>query len=618
VSPLEALTRYYARMADRGEAEMPGWTRAKISFCLTLSPEGEPCGVMDLRVPRGKKLEPRMLAVPDGGNRTVNIKPNFLWDKTAYALGRTGDEKPPIRQHEAFRLDHVTKLTGTNDEGLLALLRFLEAWDPARYDALDHAAEMLDANVVFRLDGEQGFLHERPAARALVTGAAATDVPAGFCLVTGEEAPITRLHPKFKIGNKDAQSSGALIVSFDKPAFQSYGQEQGANAPTSESAAFRYGAALSRMLDRGSANCLPRPVGDTTLVFWADAADAEEEPAAQAAEELMAAFFEAHASTTDPAKLAEDAPATKRLSDALAKLAAGRPVQELDPRLDPGTRFFVLGLAPNAGRLSVRIWEEGRFEGFARRLAEHNADLRILPEPFLWGAAGPSVQRLLSRISTRRKKPAKQDEAGHESESKDILPQLAGEVLRAILAGTPYPRTLLAAALMRLRAGADPDTGWHAAAIRAVLAREHRLLKKEDVPVALDRDYNNAAYQLGRLFAMIEIAQRMALGKLNAPVRDRYFGAASATPATVFPLLIRGMQNHLAKLRKEGKGGWVEREMDEIIGVLSPDWPRSLPLTEQGRFAVGYYHQRKARVGEKTIAEQADAETLPEGDDTHD
>lgn len=604
MSSLEALVGYYGRMAARGEAEMPGWTRAKLSFCLTLSPEGEPRGVMDLRLPRGRKLEPRMLAVPDGGGRTSGVKSCFLWDKTAYAFGRTADpKKNPAREHAAFRQLHAERLVGTQDAGLLALLRFLETWDPARYDALDHAAEMLDANIVFRLDGELDFLHERPAARALVGAAAAHDVPTGFCLVTGEEAPLARLHPGFKV--EGAQSSGAALVSFNADAFTSYGQQQGANAPTSESAAFRYGAALSRMLDRGSVNRLPRPVGDTTLVFWADAADVEQEPAAQAAEELMAAFFEPPAATTDPTKLAEDAPAAKRLSDALAKLAAGRPVAELDPRLDPGTRFFVLGLAPNAGRLSVRIWEEGRFEGFAHRLAQHHADLRIEPEPFLWGAAGPSVQRLLARTTAVQEK------------FENIPPQLAGEVLRAILSGTPYPRTLLAAALMRLRAGADPDTGWHAAAIRAVLTREHRLLRKEDVPVALDRDYPNAAYQLGRLFAMIEIAQRMALGKLNAPVRDRYFGAASATPATVFPLLIRGMQNHLAKLRKEGKGGWVEREMDEIIGALSPEWPRSLPLTEQGRFAVGYYHQRKARVGDKTIAEQADAETHSEGDDTN-
>lgn len=605
MSPLEALTRYYGRMAARGEAEMPGWTRARISFCLTLSPDGAPHGVMDLRVPRGRRLEPRLLEVPDGGTRTSGVKSCFLWDKTAYVFGRAADpRKNPAREHAAFRRLHAEKLAGTADAGLLALSRFLTAWDPAGYGVLDHAAEMLDTNVVFRLEGEQGFLHERPAARALVETAAPPDAPVGFCLVTGEEAPIARLHPGFKV--EGAQSSGAALVSFNNDAFESYGQKQGANASTSEGAAFRYGAALSRMLDRDSRNRLPRLLGDTTLVFWADATDAQGEARAQAAEELMAALFEPPAATADPGRLAEDAPAARRLSDALARLAAGRPVEELDPRLDPGTRFFVLGLAPNAGRLSVRIWEEGRLEGFARRLALHHADLRILPEPLLWGAAGPSVQRLLVRTTAAQEK------------FENIPPLLAGEVMRAILAGTPYPRTLLAAALMRLRAGADPGTGWHAAAIRAVLAREHRLLGKEDVPVALDRHHPSTAYQIGRLFAMIEIAQRMALGRLNAPVRDRYFGAASATPATVFPLLIRGMQNHLARLRKDGRGGWVERELNEIIGHLGPDWPRSLPLAEQGRFAVGYYHQRRARVGDRTIAEQADAEAPSEGDESHD
>jgi CRISPR-associated protein Csd1 len=132
--------------------------------------------------------------------------------------------------------------------------------------------------------------------------------------------------------------------------------------------------------------------------------------------------------------------------------------------------------------------------------------------------------------------------------------------------------------------------------------------------VSLNREEPNAAYQLGRMFAMAEIAQRMALGKVNASIRDRYFGAASATPASVFPLLLRGMQNHLSKLRKGGKGGFIEREMDQIAEQLPPGLPRSLRLEEQGRFVIGYYHQRRARVAGKPVDELVEEETAGEAE----
>jgi len=163
-----------------------------------------------------------------------------------------------------------------------------------------------------------------------------------------------------------------------------------------------------------------------------------------------------------------------------------------------------------------------------------------------------------------------------------------------VLTGVRYPQSWLTAAIIRLRAGDDPLSGWHVAVIRAVLTRDHRKNpKQEDVPVSLAPDEPNKAYQLGRLFAVLENAQRLALGKINATIRDRYFGAASATPASVFPLLLRGAQNHLARLRKDGKDKWIEREIEDILDRLTLDLPRSLPLAEQGRFAVGYYHQRK-------------------------
>lgn len=597
---LQALDRYYDRMAARGEAEAPGYSREKIGFAVVVSPDGEPVDCIDLRDLTGKKPRPRLLEVPAAVKRTVGIAPNLLWDKTAYVLGRTaGAGRRTAEEHAAFKDAHFALLAGSDDEGLTALRRFLERWTPDRFDSSPFAEEMLDTNIVFRLEGDRRLIHEREAARALLAGRAGGDGPKRFCLVTGVDAPVRRLHPTIK-GVEGAQTSGAALVSFNLDAFTSYGQEQGDNAPTSEAAAFRYGAALNRMLDRDGPNRLSRPVGDATVVFWADASGVGE-AAAKAAEDLFADWVDppAEEPVEDAAddKLDRDAGEMAKLRDVLREVADGRPLKAIDPRLEEGVRFHVLGLAPNAARLSVRYWLDDRFEVFARRLADHYADLAIEPRP--WRARPPSVSRLLVKTTALQEK------------FDNIPPLLAGEVMRAVLGGGRYPRTLLVAALIRLRAGDDPATGWHAAAIRAVLARDHRLkFEKEQTPVSLDPENPDPAYQLGRMFAALEIAQRMALGKLNATIRDRYFGAASATPASVFPLLLRGVQNHLGKLRKEGKGGWIEREIENITDHLPPGFPRSLRLEAQGRFAIGYYHQRKAQFPGRPAAEiETDEET---------
>ena len=439
--------------------------------------------------------------------------------------------------------------------------------------------DMLDANLVFQLDGELGFIHDRAAARALLMAGAAAGAEGDICLVTGLRGPARRLHPSIK-GVQGAQTAGAALVSFNLDAFTSYGKEQGANAPTSDIAVFRYGEALNRMLDRGSKNRLSRQVGDATVAFWADTSGAVDEDAAQAAEAL---FFE----TVEPRPADDDdAQEAVKLRDSLERVAEGRP-QAANPVLRSGTRFHVLGLAPNAARLSVRYWLDDTFEAFARRLLDHEQDLRLEPPPKGWGRTAPSVSRLLVKTTALQEK------------FDNIPPLLAGEVMRAVLGGGRYPRAWLAAVLIRLRAGDDPSTGWHAAAIRAVLERDRRLspdaVRQKEVSVALAKDSLSEAYQLGRLFAALETAQRLALGRVNATIRDRYFGAASATPASVFPLLLRGAQNHIGKLRKDHKDVWIEREIGEIVDRLPDALPRTLKLEAQGRFAIGFYHQRQAQ-----------------------
>jgi CRISPR-associated protein Csd1 len=580
---LQSLDGYYARMERRGEAEAPGFSREKISFAVVLAVDGSVVDVADLRVLSGKKMQPVLREVPAAVKRTAGIAPNRLWDKTSYVLGRTvGAGRRTADEHEAFKALHRDWLSGSNDQGLVALLRFLTHWTAERFDAPPFTQEMLDTNVVFRLDGEHGFLHDREAARRLLVSDHAALEEGSICLVTGRTGPIQRLHPTIK-GVQDAQPSGAALVSFNLDAFTSYGKEQGDNAPTSKEAAFRYGAALNRMLDRGSRNRLSRTIGDATVAFWADTAGAIGEEAARSAEDLFFAAFEPAEAKDD------DAQEAAKLRDALEAVAEGRP-KDVSPTMERETRFHVLGLAPNAARLSVRYWLDDSFETFARRLLEHQQDLTIAPLPKGWSQKTPSLNRVLVKTTALQEK------------FDNIPDALAGEVMRAVLSGTRYPRTWLAVAIVRLRAGDDPSTGWHAAAIRAVLERDRRLTRGEDaanrgteVPVSLAKDSKDEAYQLGRLFAALETAQRLALGRVNATIRDRYFGAASATPATVFPLLLRGVQNHIAKLRKDRKEGWIEREIGEIVDRLPERLPRSLKLDAQGRFAIGFYHQRQAQ-----------------------
>ncbi|MGH7069069.1 MAG: type I-C CRISPR-associated protein Cas8c/Csd1 [Acetobacteraceae bacterium] len=571
---LQALDRYYDRMAARGEAEAPGYSREKIGFAIVLSPTGEPVQILDLREASGKRMVPRLLEVPAAVKRTAGILPNLFWDKTSYVLGRTaGEGRRTAEEHAAFKAANLAMLDGANDEGIVALRRFLESWSPARFDMPPFAPEMLDTNIIFRLDGELGYIHQRGAARRLIETRVGGDGPLGFCLITGLEAPLRRLHPSVK-GVEGAQSSGASLVSFNLDAFSSYGKEQGANAPTSEVAAFRYGAALNRMLDRGSRNRVARPIGDASVVFWADISAMIDETAAQAAEGAFAGWFDQPA---QKGQGADDASEAAKLRDALGKLAEGRPVQNLDLGLVPGTRFHVLGLAPNAARLSVRYWLADDFEVFARRLAGHYRDLAIEPAP--WGANLPSIQRLLVKTTALQEK------------FDNIPPLLAGEVTRAVLSGTRYPRTLLTASIIRLRAGDDPGSGWHAAAIKACINRS----EEENAPMALEPDNPSAAYQLGRLFAVLESAQYAALGRVNAPISARYYGSASATPARVFGPLLRGLRHHVADALKQGRGGWIDGKIGEIMAKLQPELPRTLRLEDQGRFAIGYYHERASR-----------------------
>lgn len=592
---LAALNDYYLRLAERGAVPVFGFSQEKISYALVLSAEGGLVDVQDVRDHSGKKPLPKSLTVPQPPKRASNISPCFLWDKTSYVLGASAKASPRTAQeHQAFRALHQQCLADESEPALKALSTFLENWSPEQFQAPLFNDDMLDANVVFRLDGKQKYLHELPAAqrlRARLLAGAETD--SGICLVTGEYLPLARLHASIK-GVNDAQPAGASIASFNDDAYLSYRgsaakarakqNNTAASAPVSEAAAFAYTTVLNHLLRRGEHNRQRLQIGDATVVFWALAEQPEQ---AQQAESLFAALL-------DPPK--DDNQEADRLRAVLDAVSKGRPLQGLDPGLNPDTQMFVLGLAPNASRLSVRFWHTGSLELFAGRLGQHYRDLLIEPTPW---KSEPAVWRLLYTLAAQGK-------------AENIPPQLAGDMTRAILTGGRYPRSLLANLVMRIRAESvgrdakeqrekDRVFGLRAALIKALLCRDVRLGVKginEEVPVSLDTASVHPGYRLGRLFAVLEGVQRSAMGgQVNATIRDRYYGAASATPASVFPVLLRNTQHHLSRLRKDKPGLAVnlEKEIGEIVDGLDSRFPKSLRIEDQGRFAIGYYHQSQAR-----------------------
>ena len=594
---LEALAGHYDRLKGQPKTVVPhyGYTQEQISFCIVLSSQGECVDVEDRRDLSDRRPRPSLLTVPQSFKRPgITPRPFFLWDKTAFVLGitRHPDTKQTIpsnrQEHLSFKAFHQDMLAQPDDEGLQALLTFLNEWQPDSYKLLSHAEDMTDTNVVFRLDGERSFLHDRPAAQAIwVNHLAGRDSKKGLCLVSGKRAAVARLHPAVK-GVRGAQSSGASIVSFNLNAFESFGKNQGENAPVSEQTVFAYTTALNTLLARDSRRRIQ--IGDATTVFWAEAAG--DEAGATAAEDLFSMLV-------DPPPT--DAEEAVRVGDKLSAIAEGRPLFDVEPKVNKATRFYVLGLAPNAARLSIRFWHEESIGVIAQRIVEHWRDLRLDPTPW---TTPPAAWRLLYQTAAQHK-------------ADNIPPTLGGALMRAILTGGRYPRSLLVAVVVRMRADKE-ITGIRAAICKGCLARDHRLgFEKEDVPVSLNSNETNPAYRLGRLFSVYESVQRAALGHVNTTIKDRYFGAASATPAAVFPLLERNSANHLASLRKGQKGGlahWFDQEIDSILDGFDATFPRSLRLEDQGRFAIGYHHQRATkRAASDEEGEGADAENHDEG-----
>lgn len=586
---LQALTAYYEQLVRQGKLSAPGWDDSfKVSYELRLNDAGQLLRVVSLLTEKtvGKKtvLAPRAMRVPAHEKRSSGIAANFLCDNSTYLLG--ADEKgKPERSADCFKACaklHHTILDGVDSPAARALLAYFDSWDPAQAAAHPLLAEQWkeitgNANLIFgyeAADHSHSFVNDDPAIQnAWQThyNDRSADSDMGQCLITGKYAPIERTHPNIS-GVPGAQSSGAALVSFNAPAFCSYGHEQGDNAPVSKYAAFAYTTALNRLLADRS-HC--KHVGDTTILCWAENA----EPVYQDAMSMF--LFGANEATGIQ---------ESDVQAALKRLSAGQTVPFLEKELSPDQHFYLLGLAPNAARLSVRFFLRDTFGSFAQNLQKHAEEMEIdcsEKEKFrtlpIWAVVNETTRTVPGQ-------PAKPS------------PQLAGDLLRAVLTGGRYPATLLNGVTLRIRAEQAVTRG-RAAVIKAYYLRNYPTeLNKEVYTVSLN-ETTNVPYLLGRLFSVLEAVQKAANPGINTTIKDRYFNAACATPGMSFPTLLRLSQKHLRKLN-DGLATHYDKQITELMAQLPESgFPARLSLPDQGKFTIGYYHQTQKRYVKKNEEE---------------
>lgn len=586
---LDALFDYYQRrQADPDPARrLPafGFEQKEIGFILELSATGRLTGITETRVKIGNRLIGVERLVPRAVKKTSGIAANLFWDNAEYVLGapdlkkleaarqKADGEAQYLARLQEMRSAFKSRIAALPEEvlgdvGVQAALAFLNE-DPIEQAQrfTEKWAEISSSNPILSLrlvDDVEPLICQRPSVQPWLAmarddgdSAAGSETPR-TCLITGQTAPIARLHPSIK-NIWGAQTSGANIVSFNLDAFESYGHSQGENAPVSELAAFGYTCALNALLGRDSPQRMQ--VGDASTVFWAQRADPLEDELA----ELLGSSHD------DP--------------DAHARQVRA-VLESVHTGAYSGARgsnpFFILGLAPNAARIAIRFWHAGPLEEIASRVAHWFEDLSLIRGPH--DPEFPALFRLLTSIAVQGK-------------ADNIPPRLGGDLLRSIFLGTPFPVSWLNAAVQRCRAERQV-TYLRACAIKACLNRSLRLATGSEAPstreikTMLDTDNPSTAYRLGRLFATLEKIQEEASPGLNATIRERYYGAASSTPVAVFTTLMRLKNHHLAKIASHGRVVNFERLIGQIMSGIE-DFPAHLPLAEQGRFAIGYYHQRQ-------------------------
>jgi CRISPR-associated protein Csd1 len=587
---LAALKEYHDRLAANGDIAPPGWDKKGIDYIVVIDRDGNPVNLECTQEKQGKKMVAKSFLVPSPVKRSSGVKSNLLWDNIDYTLGicSSDDSARTAECHAAF-IARIEELDLPENEGIIALKKFLAVQDKeqllkdkfgkqedmespsAFFEQEDATAkktpdskydEMLKncQNLTFRLQGSSVPILNDKEVMACINKTSASENNAEIrrCLVTGEYATIARLHPPVK-GVRGAQSSGANIVSYNAQSFCSYGMEQGYNAPVGKEAAEAYTKAINILLGRDSGRSFL--VGDATTIAWS-------EKPSRLEEEIVSIFTEPPKDNPD-----KNVEAVRALFNATL---TGSAVND-----ESNYRFYVLGLSPNASRISIRFWITGTVASMSERIKQHFKDTEIIHN-----SKAPDYLSLFRLFAS----------TAMLGKPENIPPNLVGATMRAILAGLPYPATLLQCAVIRNRAE-QKVTYPRAALIKGCLNRSINSNERK-IEMALDTENTNVGYRLGRLFATLEKIQTDAHPWLNATIRDRFYGAASGTPRTVFGNLMRLKNFHLGKL-SEGSRIFYERLIAEILQEMV-DFPGHLNMADQGRFAIGYYHQNQSFYTKRT------------------
>ena len=584
---LQALVDYYEALAAKGKVAKPGWGNAKISYALNIDKQGRLLNLLSLKisVQKGKKTVelPQNILLPEATKRTAGVAAQFLWDNAKYVLGidASGKTERSKQCFEAMAQKCQEILADAAGEKAMALKAFFATWQPE----LAHENMLLQpymedllgsANLMFKVDGESVEQDEEiKRAWDSYKSQQTTDVAKGICLVTGKTAPVARLHPSIK-GLYGAQSSGAALVAFNAPAYESYEHKQGDNAPVSEYAAFAYTTALNTLLSNDR-NYLR--IGDMTVVFWAEEADEDNEDV----------FADLISSANEIIK-------DDDIKGFFEKVRAGNTFEISDFTVKPDNKFYILGLSPNAARISVRFFFINTFGDFIKNYEKYFREFEIIKPGFDNRVSIPLWQIL-------------QETANKNSKDKAATPLLTGAVLRSILSGTKYPEALYQNTILRAKADQDnPDKNItkisriKAAIIKACLIRNYKY-NEEVVTVALNEECKKVPYVLGRLFAVLEDLQEKANPGINSTIKDRYFNSACANPSMTFPLLTKLANTHLKKISSQkGTVIYFEKLIGELMNKLEVDnnaMPARLSLPEQGEFVLGYYHQVQKRYEKK-------------------
>ena len=571
---LQALVKHYENLVEEEKVSKQGWCSAKVSYEIELSKEGEIKNIICLKIEeeRGKKtvIRPQNLLVPEMVTRSSGVSANLLCDNAKYLLGisQENDEKDKKRAEECFlaaRDKHLSLLNHAEGEMAKAICLFFQNWKPEKamkYPKISENWEDITdgGNLIFGM-GTHYAQDDMQIKRIWDNRKMEINQEAkGICLVTGEQEEISRIHRGIK-GVPGAQSSGAALVSFNAPSFESYGKEQSYNAPVGKYAEFAYTTALNYLL---SDRKYSLQIGDTMVVFWAESGKTD----------YQDAFLECMEPPIDN---------QEELKGLFERIQEGKPIIIKGNELNPEQRFFILGLAPNAARLSVRFFYENSFGKILTNISEHYKRMEII-KPKWEENQYLGVQEML--FETVNKK----------STDKKPISNMATMTFRAILSGDRYPARLYSDTLIRIRAEQDEKKlSWKRMSIIKTYLIHNYKWKEGENYMGLNEESNDIAYVLGRLFSVLESIQADANPGIQATIRDRYFNSACGTPASVFPVLIKLKNSHMKKIgrEKEGTKKYYEKLFADIMWKINEQegFPKRLSLEEQGKFALGYYHQ---------------------------